>query len=366
MIMKKTALYDRHVALGGRMVEYAGWQLPVQFPTQPVEEHLTVRKAGGLFDIDHMGQLEVRGPDALAYVQYLVTWNVSKLKMMQAHYAFMCYQDGGVVDDLFVYRLPERYMLVINGANVEKDYECAKAHTHGFDVEVINLSPDTYMIAFQGPKAEQVLQRLTAVDLSKLAYHHAAEGEVAGVQTVIGRTGYTGEDGFELFFPTEKAVQVWDAILEAGKPEGIIPIGLAARDSLRFEPCMPLYGQEIGPDITPFQARLGWAVSFDKGDFLGREALLKVKLEKLPLTLVGFEMIDRGVPRHYYKIAVDGLICGEVTTGNYCPFLEKYLGLGFVPRGRSKIGTEIEIIIRNKARKAKIVKTPFYTPAYRR
>jgi aminomethyltransferase len=364
--MKKTQLYDRHVALGGRIVEFAGWQLPVQYPTGPIEEHHTVRRAAGLFDIDHMGQLEVRGPDALPYLQKLVTWDVSRNEMGEAHYAFLCYDDGGIVDDIFVYRLPGRYMVVINGANVEKDYEWARAHTHGFDVEVTNLSPDVYMLAFQGPKALPVLQKLTRVDLSRLTFHYAVEGDVAGIPTVIGRTGYTGEDGFELFFPAEEAVQMWDEILRAGEPEGVRPIGLAARDSLRFEPCLPLYGQEIGPDINPFQARLGWAVRFDKGDFIGREALLKAKLEKTPLTLVGFEMVDPGVPRHLYKIAVDGLACGEVTTGNYSPTLGKYLGLGFVPREHSALGTEIEIVIRGKPRKARIVKTPFYTPAYRR
>lgn len=364
--MKRTRLYERHVALGARIVDFAGWPLPVQYPTGPVQEHLNVREKAGLFDIDHMGQLEVRGPDALPYLQRLVTWDVARMEMYEAHYSLVCYEDGGVVDDIFIYRLPDRYFLAINAANTEKDARWFQAHIHGFDVEVRNISEETYMLALQGPRAEAILQKLTPVDLSQVAYHTAVETEVAGVPTLVGRTGYTGEDGFELFFPADQAVHVWDRLMEAGEPEGLLPIGLAARDSLRFEPCMPLYGQEIGPDLDPIGAGLGWAVRFDKGDFIGREALLKIKLEGPEYKLVAFEMVDRGVPRHGYEVIVGDVSEGEVTTGMYSPSTGRYVGLAYVPAEYSALGTEIGILIRGKVRRAKVVEKPFYVPAYRR
>jgi len=364
--MKKTRLYDKHIELGARITNYAGWQMPVQYPTGPIKEHHNVRKKAGLFDIDHMGQLEVKGPDALRYLQKITTWDISKMTMNEAHYSLVCYHDGGIVDDVFVYRLPGRYFVAVNAANKDKDYKWFSHHTHGFEVEVKDISDETYMLALQGPKAEEILQNLTETDLAKVPFHSSFEGEVAGVPALVGRTGYTGEDGFELFFPAEEAPFLWDKILEVGKPLGLLPIGLAARDSLRFEPCMPLYGQEIGPDINPIEARLGWAVSFGKGDFIGRDALLKVKLEGPKRKLVGFEMIDRGVPRHGYKVAMNGKIIGEVTTGMFSPSTNRYLGLAYVPIEHATLDSEIEIVIRGKARRAKIVKRPFYRPAYRK
>lgn len=364
--MKQTRLYERHMALGARIVDFAEWALPVQYPTGPVQEHLTVREKAGLFDIDHMGQLEVRGRDALPYLQRLVTWDVARIALYEAHYALVCYGDGGVVDDIFIYHLPDRYFIAINAANTEKDTLWFQAHTHGFDVEVRNISEETYMLALQGPKAEAILQKLTPTDLSRVAYHTAVETEVAGVPMLVGRTGYTGEDGFELFFPAEQAPRVWDLLMEAGEPEGLLPIGLAARDSLRFEACMPLYGQEIGPDLDPIGAGLGWAVRFDKGDFLGREALLKIKLEGPDYKLVAFEMVDRGVPRHEYEVIVDDVSVGEVTTGMYSPSTGRYVGLAYVPAQYSALGTEIGILIRDRVKRAKVVEKPFYTPAYRR
>lgn len=372
--LKRTNLYQWHVDHGGRMVPFAGWEMPVQYPTGPIEEHHTTRQAAGLFDIDHMAQIDVRGPDAEAFVNHLITYDVREMEFFDAHYALMCYADGGIVDDLFVYKLPDRsdetgrpyFFLVVNASNRDKDVAWAQAHTGAFEVEVRDLSDETYMLAFQGPQAPTILNRLTHVNLEEVPRFTAATDTIfEDVPVLIGRTGYTGEDGFELFFPAEHALKVWEGILQEGEPEGVKPIGLAARDSLRFEPCMPLYGHEIDADITPVEARLTFAVSFDK-DFLGRDALLKQKLEKPEYVLVGFEMIEKGVPRQGYEVIHDDLEVGEVTTGMFSPTMERYLGMAYVPREISAQGTEIEILIRDRPKRAKIVKRPFYVPAYRR
>lgn len=364
--MPKTRLYDRHVQLNARMVEFAGWELPVQYPTKPLLEHTTVREKAGLFDIDHMGQMVVTGPDALKYLQYVITYDISKMAMHEAHYGLLCYADGGVVDDLFVYRMPDRYFIAINASNNAKDTEWFLAHKQGFDVNVVNVSEETYMLALQGPRAEAILQRVTDMKLSGMPFHTAQDGIIAGVPTLVARSGYTGEDGFELFFPADKATHVWDALMEAGKPDGLLPIGLAARDSLRFEPCMPLYGQEISADISPIEAGLGWAVSFDKGDFIGRDALLKEKLEGPIRRLVGFEMVERGVPRHECEVVSDGELIGEVTTGMFSPTAQKYVGLALIEAQFAKLGTEFDVLIHDQPRRAVIVKRPFYMPPYRR
>jgi aminomethyltransferase len=356
------------------MVPFAGWEMPVQYPTGPTAEHHTTRQAAGLFDIDHMGQAEVRGPQAEAFVNRMVSFDVAGMKLYDAHYAIFCYADGTCVDDLFVYKLPDEqtggeqpyYFLAINASNREKDVAWLKAHQLGFDVQVKDISDETYMLAFQGPKAVEILDRLTQVDLNAVPRFTATEDVILGdVKVLFGRTGYTGEDGFELFFPAEHAVKVWEAVLEAGEPEGVKPIGLAARDSLRFEACMPLYGQEISASLTPVQARLGFALSLGK-DFIGRDALLKQKQEGVSSVQVGFEMVDGGVPRHGYALAAEGRVIGEVTSGMYAPTCGRYLGLAYVPKELSALGTEIEVIIRDKPKKAKIVKRPFYVPAYRR
>ena len=363
---RQTELYERHVALHGRMIEFAGWLLPVQYPSGPLEEHHTVRRAAGLFDIDHMGQLVVKGPEALAYLQRLVTIDVSRVEVGEAHYALVCYADGGVVDDIFIYRLPDRYFIAVNAANTQKDALWFRYQVGSFKATVDNVSDETYMLALQGPRAEAILQELTPAALSRLAFHRAVETKVAGVPTLVGRTGYTGEDGFELFFPREKATLLWDRLMETGAAHGLRPIGLAARDSLRFEARMPLDGQEIAAHINPLQAGLGWAVAFDKGDFVGRNALLKVKLEGSPSRLVGLEMVDRGVPRHGYPVALEGRVIGEVTSGMYAPTVGRYLALAYVSQAQAALGSEVDVVIRGEARRARVVKTPFYTPAYRR
>ena len=363
---RQTALYSRHVQLGGRMVEFAGWVLPVQYPTGPLEEHHRVRRAAGLFDIDHMGQVVVSGPDALPFLQRIMTADVSAFEAGSANYSLMCYDDGGVVDDTFIYRLPGRYFVAINAANNAKDTQWLNYHKAGFDVQVENISDQTYMLALQGPEAQAILQPLCGHPLASLPFHTAVETTVAGVPTLLGRTGYTGEDGFELFFPTDHAGLVWDKLMESGAPRGLLPIGLAARDSLRFEACMPLYGQEISAIAGPVEAGLAWAVSFGKSGFIGRESLLKVRLEGPSRKLVGFEMTQGGVARHEYDVVKDGIPCGKVTSGMYAPTVDKFLGMAYVPVQYAAPGTEIGISIRGKVKPAVVIKRPFYTPAYRR
>lgn len=362
--MPRTLLYDSHLALGGRMVEFAGWELPVQYPAGPLAEHHAVRSAAGLFDIDHMGQFEVRGPDAIPLLQKVQTWDVERMALNEAHYGLLLYDDSTIVDDIFLYRLPGRWLVIVNAGNRAKDLAWMAAHSHGLDVSLLDMSDSLYMMALQGPKAEAILQPFTPADLTRLAARTAVETTVLDVPAVIGRTGYTGEDGFELYIAQEGAVTVWQRLLESGANQGLLPCGLAARDSLRFEAAMPLYGHEIDATITPLEARLGWTVSWDK-QFIGRNALLKTKLEQPARLLVGFEMVDKAVPREHYPIAVHGEIVGHVTTGMKSPTLDRFLGLGYVPRSLSALGAELDIVVRGQPKRARIVKRPFYTPRYK-
>jgi len=362
---KKTALYDRHVALGARMISYEGWLLPVQYPTGPKEEHLRVRQAAGLFDIDHMGQIVVSGPDALAFLQRVMTADLSDLAEGGAKYSPMCYADGTVVDDTFIYHLPDRYWVIVNAANVEKDTDWLTYHAAGLAAKVENVSEETYMLALQGPRSEAILNPMAEADLAQLDFHHVIETTVADVPATVSRTGYTGEDGFEIYYAADSASTVWDAIIEAGSDYDLLPIGLAARDSLRLEPGLPLYGQEISAEIDPIQARLGWAVDLAK-DFVGRESLLKVALEGPKSRLVGFRMIEGGVPRHGYDILIEGTVVGTVTSGGYAPTLDAFIGLGYVPAEQARTGRTLDIDIRGRKKPAEIVRLPFYRPSYRR
>ena len=365
--MNRTLLYDVHVALGGRMVDFAGWELPVQYPTGPLEEHKRVREAAGLFDIDHMGQVVVAGPDALRFLQKIQVNDVSTMAARDARYSLMCYADGSVIDDIFLYRVEnDSWWVIVNASNRKKDVEWMQMHAVGMNVAVTDISDDTYMLALQGPQAQTILQRLTDLDLATVKFHSCTQATVAGAPTLLGATGYTGEYGYELFFPAAQATAMWNAILEAGKPEGIVPCGLAARDSLRFEPCLPLYGHEIHARIDPISARLSWAVSFKKGDFSGREALLKIKLEGPAQRLVGFEMVERGVPRAEFPVAINGQVVGIVTTGMKSPTTDRFVGLAYVPAAFAALGSQIDIVIRDAPKKATVVKTPFYVAAYRR
>lgn len=358
MELKRTALYETHRALGAKMVEFSGWEMPVQYKGI-LEEHRAVRNAAGLFDIDHMGQVRVTGPGALPYLQNLLTANFSDMEVNTAKYAVMCYGDGTCVDDTFVYRLANEWMVVVNAGNRDKDNAWMAAQASGFDVTLKDVSDEFYMLAFQGPLAEQVLQKVEASDLSTLKYHHAREVALQGERGILARTGYTGEDGFEMFLPFAWGKHVWDAILDAGKDVGVQPIGLGARDSLRFEAKFALYGHEIDAKTTPIEAALGWACDLNKG-FTGRDVLLKQKLEGTSKKLAGFEMMDRGIARNGYEIASNGSVVGYVTSGMPAPTLEKNIGLGYVPPELAKVGTEFDILIRGKATKARVVKTPFY------
>lgn len=358
MELKRTPLYETHRALGAKMVEFSGWEMPVQYKGI-LEEHRAVRNAAGLFDIDHMGQVRVTGADALPFLQNLLTANFADMEINTAKYAVMCYADGTCVDDTFVYRLQNEWMVVVNAGNHDKDNVWMRAQTAGFDVTLTDVSEEFYMLAFQGPLAEQVLQKLESFKLADLKYHHAREFHINGERGILARTGYTGEDGFELFIPFAYGKQVWDAILDAGKDVGVQPIGLGARDSLRFEAKFALYGHEIDADTTPVEAALGWACDLNK-KFIGRDVLLKQKLQGTKKKLVGFEMIERGIARGGYEIASNGNVVGYVTSGMPAPTLEKNIGLGYVQPELAKIGTEIDVIIRGKATKARVVKTPFY------
>lgn len=354
---KKTALHDTHVGLGAKMVEFAGYSMPIQY-NGIRGEHRKVRETVGVFDVSHMGEIEVTGEKALEMVQRLTINDVSALEIGQAHYTAMCYEDGGIVDDLLVYRYPDKFLLVVNAANKEKDIKwIIKNKLTGCEVK--DPSEQITQLAVQGKKAEETLQQLTKVDLSTIKFYWFEEGELAGAPMLISRTGYTGEPGFELYFGNKYAQQVWDAIFEAGAKFDIEPIGLAARDSLRLEKKMCLYGNDIDQTTNPLEAGLGWITKLDKDDFIGADALRKVKDEGLSRRLVAFVLSTPGFPRKGYKMFKDGAELGVVTSGTVSPILEKGIGLGYVAKGFTKIGTAIEIEIRTKMVKAEIIKPPF-------
>jgi glycine cleavage system T protein len=366
--LKQTALYDWHLAHGGRLVPFAGWEMPVQYPLGPIEEHHLTRRSAGLFDIDHMGQITVTGPQAETYLNHLVTWDITLIDENKAHYALLCDEQGGIIDDIFIYHLPERWLVVVNADNLEKDFAWLQEHTPGYEATVTDISPETYMLALQGPQAIPLLQSLTEVNLTALPRFSALETNVGPISSLIGRTGYTGEDGVELFFPASQALEMWEQILAAGPASGIEvgPIGLAARDSLRFEPGFALYGHEISAEITPLEARLGWACKFDN-DFIGRAALLAQKETGLTKKLISFELTEKGVPRQGYPLTtLAGQEIGTVVTGLYAPTVEKYCGNAFVQPDYAAVGTELRLLIRNKAKAAVVSQRPFYTPAYRK
>jgi aminomethyltransferase len=365
--LKRTPLFDRHVAMGARVVEFGGWEMPVQY-SGIVDEHNAVRHAAGLFDISHMGEVEVKGPGALAFLQHIATQDIAAIGEGLSNYSLMCHPNGGIVDDIFIYNLPDGYMVVVNASNTEKDFAWMLDNMHGFDIELTNISDRAAMLALQGPAAEGILAKATDIDAAGIAFHGVTTGMLLGdIPALIARTGYTGEDGFELFVDDDNALKLWDGLLELGKDAGLKPCGLGARDSLRFEACLPLYGHEIADDINPYEAKLGWVVKLDKGDFVGRAALQQVKREGVRRKLTGFEVIGRGIARGGYEIRdTSGKRIGEVTTGMPSPTLGKNYGLGYVPIELAREGSEFDVVVRDRPVRVQAVKTPFYQPRYKK
>lgn len=358
--MNNTALTDKHISLGAKMVPFAGYNMPVQYEGINAE-HATVRKAVGVFDVSHMGEFILKGENALDLIQRVISNDASKLYDGKVQYAYLPNEDGGIVDDLLIYRIDEKtYMLVVNASNIEKDWNwIQKFNTK--DVEMHNISDKTSLLAVQGPKAAEALQSLTEIDLASMEYYTFTKGTFAGVENVVvSATGYTGAGGFEIYCDNEHAEKVWDAVFEAGAPFNIKPIGLGARDTLRLEMGFCLYGNDIDDTTSPIEAGLGWVTKFTKA-FTNSEALLAQKEAGVQRKLVGFEMIDRGIPRHDYEIVDEaGQVIGKVTSGTQSPSLQKAIGMGYVNKANAKEGAEIFISIRNNNIKAKIVKFPFY------
>jgi len=359
--MKSTVFESIHQALGAKMMPFAGYNMPVEY-SGINNEHLTVRNGVGVFDVSHMGEIWIKGAQALALVQRITTNDASALTVGKAQYTCMPNGKGGIVDDILVYRYEdEKYMLVVNAANLEKDWEWIQENnTMGAELE--NASDEISQLAVQGPKALEVMQRLTPVDLANIPYYSFTTGEFAGVKNVIiSATGYTGSGGFELYFNNNDGIKIWNALFDAGKPEGILPIGLAARDTLRLEKGFCLFGNDIDDTTSPIEAGLGWIVKFVEGkDFIDKEFLLKQKTEGVSRKLAGFEMIDKGIPRHDYPIMdTAGEVIGRVTSGTMSPCLKIGVGMGYVPAKYAAIGSEIFISVRDKKLKAKIVKLPF-------
>jgi aminomethyltransferase len=360
--LKRTPLYEQHLALNGRMVEFGGWEMPVQY-SGIIEEHRAVRTRAGLFDVSHMGEFRIEGPGALDFLQYLVPNNVAKLEVNQTLYTQMCLPSGGTIDDCTLYRLDEqRYLLVVNASTCDKDWAWVTQHASGFDLTKLeNATNEIALFAVQGPQAEAILQSLADTDLSSIAYYRCRPGKLATIPALISRTGYTGEDGFEVYHDAQDAQRLWNTILKAGQPAGLLPIGLGARDTLRLEAGFCLYGHELTEEITPLEAALGWSVKLDKGvDFIGREALARQKQEGLKRKRIGIEMSDRSVPRADYALLANGQKIGSLTSGTFGPSVNKTIGMGYVPLEYAKVGTVLDVEIRGKPVGAAVVSLPFY------
>src|SRR5882672_3386851 len=365
--LKRTPLNSAHRQLKGRMVEFGGWDMPVQYAAGTMTEHLRTRTHAGLFDVSHMGEIDVRGPDAISLVNGLTSNDVTKLIDGQAQYSALTTPEGTVIDDLLVYRFAEDHLLlVVNAGTTDKDWDWISSHHRGENVELQNRSADYSQIAVQGPDALSILQQITAVPLDEIKYYHFTEDEVDGVPAIISRTGYTGEDGFEVYAASEKGEQLWNKILDAGKYGeecGVLPCGLAARNTLRLEAGMCLYGHEIDETTTLLEANLGWIAKLSKTDFIGREALAKQKEEGINRKLVGCEVNDRGIARDGQNVFINGQCNGNVTSGSPAPFLKKNIGMTYVPVEFAKAGQRVEIDVRGKLVGAEIVPLPFYKRA---
>ena len=365
----RTALYQHHVDLGARMVSFAGWEMPIQY-SGILAEHKAVRTAAGLFDLGHMGQVEFTGPDAEAFLQWTSTNDMTKLEPGKAHYALLPNEQGGVVDDIIIYRRPEGedgFLVVVNASNRERDvawWNELRQRRPDLDVSIRDMSANLGMVAIQGPRAEAITAKVTDADVGDIEYFTWRHATVAGVDTMVARTGYTGEDGFEFYASNDDIATIWEALIATGKTDGLVPVGLGARDTLRLEARMPLYGQELGDDISPYEAGLGWAVKLDAGDFIGCEQMAEVKAAKPQRKAVGFTTLGRsGAPRTHCKVFVDGKDVGYVTSGAFSPTLQKNIGLALIDRDRAGVGKPLQIEIRGKLVDAEQVKTPFYKRA---
>lgn len=346
------------------MVDFGGWDMPVQYPAGTIEEHMRTRRHAGLFDVSHMGEIEVRGAGSIEFINSITSNDASKLIDGQAQYSALTTPQGTVIDDLLVYRFAaDRLMLVVNAGTTIKDWNWISSQPHDESVELENVSSEYCQLALQGPDALTILQKLTDLPLEKIKYYHFSQGHVDGVPSIVSRTGYTGEDGFEVYAGADKAEQLWERILEAGNTgsaEGVLPCGLAARNTLRLEAAMALYGHEIDETTTLLEANLGWICKFNKGNFVGREALAKQKEEGVKRRLVGFEIMERGISRDGQEVVIDGASVGRVTSGSPAPFLKTNIGLAYVPVEFAGEGQQIHIDVRGRLVAAQIVKTPFY------
>jgi aminomethyltransferase len=360
--LKKTPLHASHLALGARMVPFAGWEMPVEY-SGITAEHMAVRTAAGLFDVSHMGEMEIAGPGALEAVQHITSNDAAKLQVGQIQYSALTTPEGTFVDDLLVYRFgPSHYLLVINAGNIGRDvpWITERAREAAPGAAVVDSSDRYALIAIQGPRAQEILQTLTGVELGAIKYYWFAHGEIAGVRGTVSRTGYTGEDGFEVMVPAAMGPRVWEALLAAGRPAGLIPAGLGARDTLRLEAGMRLHGNDIDEAHTVIEADLGWIVGWKKEAFLGRDVLHRQKAEGVTRKMIGFEMVDRAIARHGHEVFHDGRSVGVVTSGTQTPFLKKAIGLAYVPPALAAPGTSVEIDIRGRRAKAVVVPLPFY------
>lgn len=357
--MLNTALHDWHVSAGGRMVEFAGWRMPIQYSTI-VQEHQAVRQRAGVFDIAHMGRILFRGPDAVRYLDHIVTNHVAKMPIGQVRYALVCNEAGGILDDVLVSRFEDECLLVVNGANREKIANWLERHREGFDVVFEDQTLSTFMLALQGPASPEILQPHVDSDLSGLRYYRTTRGRAFGVEAVISRTGYTGEDGFELIVSNADAGHVWQAVVDAGAPRGLVPCGLGCRDTLRLEAAMPLYGHEMDENVDPFTAGLAFGVKLGKGHFIGNEALEACsKRDDLPKR-VGLELAGKRIAREGAGLVKGGKAIGHVTSGTFSPTLEKGIAMGYVTREFAEPGTALDVDIRGRTEPARVVPLPFY------
>ena len=359
LALKRTALNFLHKALGAKMVEFGGWEMPVEY-SGIIQEHLAVRRAAGLFDVSHMGEIEVSGPRALALLQHITSNDASRLKDFQAQYSALMHPKGSAVDDCVVHRWSEdRYFICVNAANADRDFDWMVQH-NSVGAEVRNVSGEYAQLALQGPRALEIISKVADTPVAGLEYYWFCRTRCCAVEGILARTGYTGEDGFEFYFPPAESEKVWNTLIEAGKPEGLVPAGLGARNTLRLEAGYPLYGHELDEETTLLEANLGWIAKLEKSEFMGRDVLLEQRAQGTRKKLLGFEMTNRGIARDGYSVYVEGKIAGYVTSGSYAPFLKRNIGMAYISPSLAEVGREIEVDIRGKMAGAQIVPLPFY------